>query len=62
MENELSRVYIKMQQWEQLQVVRTLLHLRELHIKGDLAEKRVALVLGLILDEDEKVVGQVKTL
>jgi len=62
-ENELSRVYIKMQQWEQLQVVRrTLLHLRELHIKGDLAEKRVALVLGLILDEDEPVLGQVKTL
>jgi len=62
-ENELSHVYIKMQQWEQLQLVRrTLKHLREIDVKGDLAEKRVALVLGLILDESEPVVGQVEHL
>jgi hypothetical protein len=62
-ENELSHVYIKMQQWEQLQVVRrTLDHLKELNIKGSAAETRVAKVLGLILDESEPVQGQVKHL
>jgi len=62
-ENELSHVYIKMQQWEQLQVVRrTLQHLRELDIKGSTAETRVALVLGLVIDEDEPVTGSVKHL
>ena len=63
MENELSHVYIKMAPWEQLQVVRrTLQHLRELDIKGSTAETRVALVLGLIIDEDEPVTGSVKHL
>ena len=62
-ENELSHVYIEMQQWEQLQLVRrTLKHLREIGVRGDLAEKRVALVLGWIMDESEPVVGQVKHL
>jgi hypothetical protein len=52
-----------MQPWEQLQVVRrTLQHLRDLDVKGKAAEKRVALVLGLIIDEDEEPSGSVKHL
>jgi len=62
-ENELQHVYIKMQQWEQLHVVRrTLHHLREMDVKGDKAETRVALVLGLIMNENEAVSGSVKHL
>ena len=43
-------------------VRRTLEHLLELEVRGNAAETRVAMVLGLIMEEEEDVVGQVKHL
>ena len=74
MENELSKVYIKMLEWERLVVVRrTLKGVYEMGIRGMSltsyysylgrhAEKKVAMVVGLIMKEDSPLPGTVKHL
>ena len=74
MENELSKVYIKMLEWERLVVVRrTLKGVHEMGIRGMSltsyysclgrdAEKKVAMVVGLIMKEYTQLPGTVKHL